>query len=119
MVRDKPQGQHSHGSAYYRCRFPQDALESRVSPSAMRNRPLPARNSAKMRRTTGAAVSSGVNACNRLPSAALAGFGVRTDVFEGVAVGWPAAEVAAFQVRLGGHRGAYPDLHAVAFATSS
>ena len=39
-----------------------DAMASRVSASAMRNRPLPARNSAKMRRTTGAAVASGVKA---------------------------------------------------------
>lgn len=46
----------------------------------------------------------------------LGGVGVRSGVDEQVPVGWAAAEVAALDLGLGGHRGADPDADAVAFA---
>ena len=41
------------------------------------------------------------------------GIGVRPSVDQPVSVGWAAAEVAAFHLRLGGHGGSYPDLDPV------
>jgi hypothetical protein len=48
-----------------------EGIRSRVSPSAMANRPRPARYSAKICRTTRAVSGSGSSLCRRLPSVAL------------------------------------------------
>src|SRR5207244_5971540 len=91
-------------------------IPSPVRDSAMAYRPRPDAYSWKMRSTTGAVSGSGSRAVQSLPDAGLAGVGVRPGIREAVAIGRAAPEETALPGGLGGHRGADPDLDAVALA---
>src|SRR2546428_70774 len=90
-----------------------EGIPSRVSPSAMRRRPLPANHSAKMRSTTGVV---GFEASKPLADCGLARVWVGPCVGKLVAVRGSAAQEPALGGGLFGHGGPDPDLDAVPLA---
>src|SRR5262249_28660447 len=76
----------------------------------------PLMNPAKIRCTTAAACSSMARACCRLPSAALAGLGCGPMSMSRYPYGGRPPYGPALDLRLGGHRGAEPDLDPVPLA---
>ena len=93
-------------------------MPSPFRPEAMACRPAPSTYSEKIRCTTGAAIGSGASRSQPLADRGLGGVRVRAGVDELVAVRRPAAEEAALDRRLGGHRRADPglDAHSLALA---